>query len=74
MKTSEAIKEIMEKRGISQAALGRMMKKTTQTVWDRLNQRDMTIGKAVEMLLAMDYKLVIMPRGQKTPEGGYEVE
>jgi hypothetical protein len=40
----------------------------------RMTQDNMSIGKANEMLRAMDYKVVILPREARIPEGGYEVE
>lgn len=74
MKVIDAIKSVMERKGVTQAALCSRLGVKQQTMSMRMTQENVSIGKANEMLRAMDYKIVIMPRESRIPEGGYEVE
>jgi transcriptional regulator with XRE-family HTH domain len=74
MKITDAIKTVMERKGVTQAALCSRLGVKQQTMSMRMTQDNMSIGKANEMLRAMDYKVVILPREARIPEGGYEVE
>lgn len=74
MKITDAIKTVMERKGVTQAALCSRLGVKQQTMSMRMTQDNMSIGKANEMLRAMDYKIVILPREARIPEGGCEVE
>lgn len=74
MKITDAIKTVMERKGVTQAALCSRLGVKQQTMSMRMTQDNMSIGKANEMLRAMDYKIIILPREARIPEGGYEVE
>ena len=74
MKITDAIKIVMERKGVTQAALRSRLGVKQPTMSMRMTQENMSIGKANEMLRAMDYKIVILPREARIPEGGYEVE
>ena len=74
MKITDAIKTVMDRKGVTQAALCSRLGVKQQTMSMRMTQDNMSIGKANEMLRAMDYKIVILPREARIPEGGYEVE
>ena len=74
MKVMDAIKEVMVHKDVKQAALRSRLGISQQALSARFTQENVSIGKANEMLRAMDYKIVIMPREARIPEGGYEVE
>lgn len=50
------------------------MEKTPRLVSERLSQENISIAKLREILRVLDYKVVIVPREARVPEGGYEVE
>jgi hypothetical protein len=50
---------------------------TQAALWDRLNTKkakDIPVSMLSEMLRALDYKVVIVPRSSRVPSDGYEVE
>lgn len=74
MKTSEAVRSIMKESGIGVSALAGRLDKTPRLVSERISQENISIAKLREMLIALDYKIVIVPRNAKIPENGFEVE
>ncbi len=74
MKTSEAVRIIMKESGIGVNALAGRIDKSPRLVSERLSQENISIAKLREMLIALDYKIVIVPRNAKVPENGFEVE
>lgn len=74
MEIAEAIRAAMKECEVGVNALSARIGKKQNVVSERLRQRDMTIGKAAELLRALDYKIVVMPRSTSTPKGGVEVE
>lgn len=74
MKTGEAVREIMKSKEVGVNALAARIDKTPRLVSERLNQENISIAKLREMLIALDYKVVIVPRNTKLPENGFEVE
>lgn len=74
MKTGEAVREVMKNQEVGVNALAARIDKTPRLVSERLNQENISIAKLREMLIALDYKIVIVPRNAKVPENGFEVE
>ncbi len=87
MKVKEAIKEIMNKKGMTISAMARAISDTRgvdengekinvlpRLVTDRLAQKNISIANLSEMLKILDYKIVIVPRGRSEKEGEYEIE
>lgn len=74
MKTGEAVREIMKSKEVGVNALAARIDKTPRLVSERLNQENISIAKLREMLIALDYKVAIVPRNAKLPENGFEVE
>lgn len=74
MRTGEAVREIMKNKEVGVNALAARIDKTPRLVSERLNQENISIAKLREMLIALDYKVVIVPRNAKLPENGFEVE
>ena len=74
MKATEAVKEVMKAKGVRKVDLRKRLGLESNTMSQRLDQKNITIVKLVEMLRVLDYKLVIMPRDARIGEGSYEVE
>ena len=77
MRAREIVKVIMEKAGITNAVMAFKLNISQAALWDRLNNKkvkDIPVSTLVEMLRALDYKVVIVPRSSRLPDGGYEVE
>lgn len=77
MKGREIIKAVMEKQGKSNADLAANLKITPAALWDRLNSKkvkDIPVSLLQDMLRALDYKVIIVPRSTRLPADGYEVE
>ena len=76
MEIKAIIKTLMNQDGLKNAALAERLGLTAQAMWDRLNNKkhkSIGVDTAVDILKAMDYKLVVMPRGARMPEGAVEV-
>ena len=74
MKATEIVKEIMEQQGIGQTALGKRIGVRNDAIYQRLKQDNISVDRLVQMLNAMDYKLVIIPSNKQVREGEYEVD
>ena len=77
MKAREIIKVIMDKQGVNNASMADRLNITQAALWDRLNNKkvkDSPVSMLSEMLRALDYKVVIVPRSSRVPADGYEVE
>lgn len=74
MKANEAVRKAMEETGTKVADIAFMTKRKSNVISERLTQDNISIDKLNEMLRVMNYKIVVMPREVRLPEGGYEVE
>lgn len=74
MKAMDAVKEVMLLRGVKQIELADRIKVRQNTLSERMTQKNVSVQKLDEMLNAMDYKIMIVPRSTRVPEGGFEVE
>jgi hypothetical protein len=70
----EAIKEIMKLKDIRPAVLCDRLKIKSNVLSERFKQKNVSVEKLNDMLRAMDYKVVVVPRDAKVPTGGYEIE
>ena len=70
----EAIKEIMKLKEIRPAVLCDRLKIKSNVLSERFKQKNVSVEKLNDMLRAMDYKVVIVPREARVPEGGFEIE
>jgi DNA-binding Xre family transcriptional regulator len=77
MKAREIIKVVMEKQDVNNACMADRLNITQAALWDRLNTKkakDIPVSMLSEMLRALDYKVVLVPRSSRVPTDGYEVE
>lgn len=70
----EAVKEVMKIKEVRPAILCDRLKIKSNVLSERFKQKNVSVEKLNEMLRAMDYKVVIVPRETKVPENGFEVE
>ena len=70
----EAVKEIMKLKDIRPAVLCDRLKIKSNVLSERFKQKNVSVEKLNDMLRAMDYKVVVIPREARIPEGGYEIE
>jgi hypothetical protein len=86
MKTNKAVREIMK---IQKKSVGYIKDKINQrnkelgldvkeikarNITDRLTQENISVAKLREMLIHLDYKIVLVPFDKKLNEGEYEIE
>ena len=70
----EAVKEIMKLKDIRPAVLCDRLKIKSNVLSERFKQKNVSVEKLNDMLRAMDYKVVIVPRDARLPDGGFEIE
>jgi hypothetical protein len=70
----DAVKEIMKLKDIRPAVLCDRLKIKSNVLSERFKQKNVSVEKLNDMLRAMDYKVVVVPRDTRLPEGGYEIE
>ena len=67
MNEKEIIMKLMEEQNKTNAQMAAALGISPAAMWDRLNStktKSLTISKVNEMLRALDYELVIMPRAK----------
>lgn len=77
MTSKEIVNNLMRAQGVSNAEMAAKLTLTQAALWDRLNPKktnNMTVKKFNEMLKMLDYKIVVVPRKTRLPEGGFEVD
>lgn len=74
MKATVAVREIMTKQNQKVAALADQLNIKSNVLCERLGQENISIAKLDEMVRAMGYKIVVMPRETREQEGWYRVE
>lgn len=77
MNGREIVKAIMNAQNMTNADMAFELKISQAALWDRLNTKklkDIPLSLLSDMLRVLKYKVVIVPRSTRLPEGGYEVE
>ena len=70
----EAVKEVMKLKEVRPAMLCDRLGIKSNVLSERFKQKNVSVSKLNEMLRLMDYKVVVVPRETRIPEGGFEVE
>lgn len=73
MKACDVIREVMKVRGMTVNGLVEKLGVKQSTMSQRLKQDNLSSDKMIDMLSAMDYRLVAVPIGKKLPDGSIEV-
>lgn len=77
MLAKKAVREIMEKKGIGTNALADRIGKQARVVSDRLSLdkgENISVEKLNELLRAMDYKIVVVPRETRVGSEWIEID
>ena len=74
MKTTDALVAIKDKKGVGTNALAKQLGKPPRQISERIHQENISIAKLNEMLQLMGYKIILVPRETREPEGWYRVE
>jgi hypothetical protein len=67
MNSKEIITKIMEEQGKTNAQMAAALEISPSAMWERLNSpkgKSLTVNKMNEMLRALGYELVVMPRAK----------
>lgn len=73
MKATDIIRDIMNKKDIKPSVLAYNLKIKNNTLSERMTQKNISVLKLSEMLRAMDYKIIVVPRNTQVKEGCYEL-
>lgn len=74
MKASEAIRKVMEIKGVKFSVLMGRLGLKSNALANRLSMPNMSIAKLSEMAKALDYKVVLVPRETRINSESFEVE
>ena len=76
MNVKEIINKIIEEKGIQQSVIASRMGITPACLWSRLKSgnKDLTVNKALEVLRAMDFQIVVVPKGTRINSDWYVVD
>lgn len=74
MLASESVREIMKIKNVRPSVLCSRLGIKSNALCSRLNARGISVSKLNETLRALDYKIVIVPRETRLPDGGIEIE
>lgn len=70
----EAVKEVMKRKEVRPAMLCDRLGIKSNVLSERFKQKNVSVSKLNEMLRILDYKVLIVPREARTPDGGFEIE
>ena len=76
MNAKYAVRDIMDKNGISTKQMAEMIGSNMQKVCDRLGtgkSKNLSTEKLNEMLVPLGYKIVLMPAEVTIQDGWYEI-
>jgi len=73
MNTMSAVREIMKLQEVKPSMLCDRLGIKSNVLSERFKQENISITKLNEMLKAMDYKIVLVPRNTRLPENSFEV-
>lgn len=73
MNTMSAVREIMKLQKVKPSMLCDRLEIKSNVLSERFKQENISITKLNEMLKAMDYKIILVPRNTRLPENSFEV-
>lgn len=75
MRVQDILKDIMKNKEIENITLAKRLNITHSAIWERLNRKSNEYGitKLNEMLKAMDYKILIVPKERELRANEYEI-
>lgn len=73
MTATEVVKAAMTANGVTQKGLASRLNMNAGALNERLRRDNLGSKNLADMLRAVDYKIVAIPRDAKVPKDGYEV-
>lgn len=77
MNAKTAVREIMDRKGVSTSRMAEMLGSNMQKVCDRLGMgksKNMSTEKLHEMLVPLGYKIVLVPTEEESKIDWYEID
>lgn len=74
MKATQALKEVMEIRGVRPAVLCDRLNIKSNVLSERFQQENISVAKLNEMLRVLDYKIVVVPSDTRVSDGSIVIE
>lgn len=74
MKATEALGEVMRIKEIKPSMLCDRLGIKSNVLSERFKQKNISVKKLNEMLKAMDYKIIIVPRNTRLSADSFEIE
>ena len=74
MAPMEIVKRIMESKGVKSSVLASRLSIRPSTLSQRFTQKNVSVDRLNEMVRVMDYKVLVVPRESRVPDGGFELE
>lgn len=74
MKAMAAIRNIMAQKGIRVTTMAYQLGIKQNVLSQRFTQENVSVSKLNEMARLLDYKVVLVPRSTRLPDGGYDLE
>ncbi|WP_459129199.1 helix-turn-helix domain-containing protein [Guggenheimella bovis] len=68
-----AVKEIMKNKEVKPSVLCNRLGIKSNVLSERFKQKNVSVKKLNEMLRAMDYKIIVVPRETRLPKDGYVI-
>lgn len=70
----QAVRTVMKDQKVKISTLADRLEEDYNVVNQRFRQKNVSVAILTKMLRLLDYKVVILPRDAKLPEGGIEIE
>lgn len=75
MNAKEITKNIIEEQRLKITDVADRLGVSRQVAWARVNRGEvMSLEALIETLRVLDYKIQIVPRSSRLPDGGYEID
>ena len=74
MLAMQALREVMKIKEVRPSVLADRLGVKSNVLSERFKLKNVSMSKLNEMARLLDYKVVLVPRETRLPEGGFEVE
>lgn len=74
MLAMQALREVMKIKEVRPSVLADRLGVKSNVLSERFKLKNVSVSKLNEMARLLDYKVVLVPRETRLPEGGFEVE
>lgn len=74
MRANEIIRKVMEIKEVKPSVLAARLNIKNNVLSERLGQKNISTDKLNEMLQVMDYKIMVVPREARVPDGSFVID